>query len=182
MIIDDAVSPSLFGKIKDFLCTNKCAWYYHSGIARPLEKEVLFEYGFAHMVMDDGEYRSSIAPLLHSAILCVLDASSEPVENIRRIRVGLLTATESPMAHPPHVDFFTPHKTGILYMNDSDGDTILYNEHFSENQETTNFNIKNTVTPKENRVLLFDGLQYHGSSSPTKNNCRIVVNFNYNFK
>ena len=48
----------------------------------------------------------------------------------------------------------------LYYVNDSDGDTIIYNEKtkFDDcNVMKMNFTIKKKVSPKQGRVVLFDG-------------------------
>ena len=54
-------------------------------------------------------------------------------------------------------------------MNDSDGDTYFYDK---ENK------IIDSVTPKENRAVLFDGSILHSSSKPIEFSRRIVLNIN----
>lgn len=181
MVIDNAVPPTLFNKIKNFLCTDVCPWYHYNNVARPTESEILFDHGFGHIVMEDGEHKSNISPFLESAIFSALDSISQSPKNLRRIRAGLLTITNSTIVHTPHVDYFTPHKTGILYMNDSDGDTILYDQ-YHEDKDLNNFTVHSKITPKSNRLVIFNGLQYHSSSTPTITNSRVVVNFNYDFE
>ena len=66
-----------------------------------------------------------------------------------------------------HVDTTIPHVVVLYYVNDSDGDTHLFN----------GVDIIKTVTPKKNRVVIFDGSIYHSSGSPTTNK-RCVINFN----
>ena len=58
----------------------------------------------------------------------------------------------------------------MLYLNDSDGDTIIFDE---------NFKIKKRITPKKNRVVIFDGITYHTGCHPCKNDKRIVLNVNF---
>ena len=72
-----------------------------------------------------------------------------------------------------HLDFDdnTLKRTNFLYyVNDSDGDTILY-----EDDKKT---VLTRVSPKKNRLLLFSGDIPHCSSSPTKNLKRVVININ----
>ena len=57
------------------------------------------------------------------------------------------------------------------YVNDSDGPTKLYN--FDKTK------VVKEVHPKTGRVLIFDGLTYHASSSPKDHPSRIVVNYNF---
>ena len=44
-------------------------------------------------------------------------------------------------------------------------------------QECVEYTIKQSVTPKQGRVVLFDGGLFHTAEQPTKNT-RCVVNYN----
>ena len=68
-----------------------------------------------------------------------------------------------------HTDNHFPHIVCLYYVNDSDGDTVL----FSEDRKT----ILKTISPKKNRVVIFDGSIPHASSKPTTNK-RAVINYN----
>ena len=75
----------------------------------------------------------------------------------------------------PHVDLQQEHLVALYYVCDSDGDTIIYNErHQPANKEYT---IKQKVTPKQGRMVLFDGSLYHTAEQP-EHNVRCVVNYN----
>jgi len=88
----------------------------------------------------------------------------------------------------PHVDYNKqfPHISCIIYMNDSDGDTIIFNER-SENYSTEELDkisiddltIKKRVQPKKGRVVLFDGSLIHTGCSPYNNKNRILLNSNF---
>ena len=69
----------------------------------------------------------------------------------------------------PHVDMLSPHWVLLYYVNDSDGDTILYNKNKEE--------IKR-VSPKKGKAIFFDGSIYHSAGIP-KNSHRAVINFNF---
>ena len=74
----------------------------------------------------------------------------------------------------PHIDLHRrEHLVALYYVCDSDGDTIIYNER--ERLET--YTIKQKVTPKQGRMVLFDGSLYHTAEQPL-NNVRCVVNYN----
>ena len=73
----------------------------------------------------------------------------------------------------PHIDTDDKHFVMLYYVVDSDGDTIIYNEKV----ESKEYTIKKSVTPKQGRVVLFDGGLYHTAEQPTKDT-RCVVNYN----
>jgi len=79
----------------------------------------------------------------------------------------------------PHVDIDDEdHLVCLYYVNDADGDTVLFDkmdlgDEFDENEE---LNIIARVTPKKGRILLFCGRQYHAASLPEKST-RIIINF-----
>jgi len=79
-----------------------------------------------------------------------------------------------------HIDNFHNHIAAVFYMFDSDGDTIIY----ENTKHNTILNAKDVklveharVTPKENRIVFFDGARYHCSSQP-KDNLRLIINYN----
>lgn len=67
----------------------------------------------------------------------------------------------------PHVDFPFDHTVVLYYINDADGDTVIYNE---------NGTVIRNIRPKKGRVLVFDGRFYHSGGIP-KQGPRAVVNF-----
>jgi hypothetical protein len=81
----------------------------------------------------------------------------------------------------PHTDMATmnipEYKTAIYYINDCDGDTFIFNERHQDNFDK--FTIKQRVTPKRGRMVVFDGNHYHAGSSPTNHIARAVANINY---
>ena len=74
----------------------------------------------------------------------------------------------------PHIDLHNrKHLVALYYVCDSDGDTIIYNER----QKLGTYTIKQKVTPKQGRMVIFDGSLYHTAEQPL-NNVRCVVNYN----
>ena len=88
----------------------------------------------------------------------------------------------------PHTDIYPfptketfNHKSVVYYVNDSDGDTILFNEIAYNGDPLINTNKKTLiqrVTPKQGRAVMFDSNRYHAGSFPSKN-IRIVLNINF---
>ena len=72
----------------------------------------------------------------------------------------------------PHIDIVDDHFVILYYVCDSDGDTIIYNEKV----KSDNYTIQKRITPKQGRVVLFDGSYYHTAEQPT-DNIRCVVNY-----
>ena len=73
----------------------------------------------------------------------------------------------------PHVDMECEHYNMIIFLNDSDGDTVFFNEYFSKN--LNDVTVRQRISPKPNRSVISDGLM-HTSSNPLKNDIRVVLN------
>jgi hypothetical protein len=80
----------------------------------------------------------------------------------------------------PHVDFtdFPGGKTIVYYINNSSGDTILFNEKFESEFDTSTKTIGSQVSPKRGRAVMFDNRQYHAASRSTTNH-RAIININF---
>lgn len=80
----------------------------------------------------------------------------------------------------PHVDhgYTRNYLNVIYYLNDSDGDTFIFNECNEDRGAIipTDLTIKQRVTPEKNSAVIFPGNQYHASSNPIKSSKRIVIN------
>ena len=80
----------------------------------------------------------------------------------------------------PHLDRFTPHLVFLYYVCDSDGDTIIYDYKTEKEGDVPFFeDVKELkrITPKQGRVVIFDGMYWHTAEQPTKD-VRCIINFN----
>lgn len=77
----------------------------------------------------------------------------------------------------PHVDIIHPHKSLIYYLNDTDGDTIFFNEFYKE-KESEQLKIIKRIKPRKNLCVTFDGLRLH-AMRPSTSNLRKIINVNY---
>jgi len=123
-------------------------------------------------------------------ITFMLASTSISINGLKRIRFGLLTGADKNIINVPHVDFYEPHVTGLFYFDNSDGETVFYNKIHDLNMDPTTVpqwvttwaddpsTVECKVECKENRLVLFNGLQYHSSTRPTNVSKRVVMNFN----
>ena len=189
VVFQKAIREDLFKELKDEICSDGFPWFYSgTTLGSKTEADDKFNYSFFHNAFFHDDGYSKIGRKLEYAILDTLKYMNTPITKLLRIRLGLITVTENTVTHTPHIDYPFEHKTGLLYINDSDGDTILYQNRYDVNMDKTDYDYKirneqketiTTFTPEENKLVLFDGLLYHSSSSPTTTDRRIVVNFNY---
>lgn len=120
---------------------------------------------FAHTLYWHGEssdYFGQFVPILNS----VEDLTQLARTSLVRARIGLYLPSPHYPTNPRHVDTNEPHTVVLYYMNETDGDTVLYTE-----PETR-------ITPKRGHYIQFDGSTPHSSSNPT-HHPRLTLNLNY---
>jgi hypothetical protein len=101
------------------------------------------------------------------------------VKEILRIKANILNKTDRQNhIHPPHVDMTNPHMVLLYYVNDSDGDTVIFDQKYCYGDNPI-LTVNRTVSPKDGAAILFDGLTYHSSASPQHTKERIVLNINF---
>ncbi len=81
----------------------------------------------------------------------------------------------------PHCDWSdTTCKTILFYLDDSDGNTIFFNEpickNFYDDINTRKFTIFQQNTPKRNSALVFDSNLLHAARPPIKYESRSILN------
>ena len=80
----------------------------------------------------------------------------------------------------PHCDMNEGGFTAIYYINDSDGDTVIFNEKTMEpflNYEE--LSIKKRVKNKRGRFVMFNQDYLHAGMLPVNSDYRVVINFNF---
>jgi hypothetical protein len=146
--------------------------------------------GLCHTLIDfENKHSSEYLPFFKPIVFSIEKLSGKPIRNLLRMRVGLINRVDKTetIINSPHVDFFYPHLTACYYICDADGDTICYDQAWSEEDgfdhaktvANTKFTIAGRCTPKKNRLFVFDGRRYHSSSTPVEYNKRIVLTVNY---
>jgi hypothetical protein len=177
-VIDDFLTPSYHSEILQFVEGGEMQWYYSPDITvdGKVSKQ-LGLHGFSNHFYDI--MRETPPSPFQSLMMPFLFQVKDLVKSPRILRARLDMTLYNPFclpdacAHTPHVDMNGEHHTAVYYVNDSDGDTIIYNER----EELGTYTIKQKVTPKQGRMVLFDGSLYHTAEQPL-NNVRCVVNYN----
>ena len=160
-------------------------WYYTSDITDAThDGPFQGRFGFSHQYVNAEE---GIISDFHSLFIGLIKNSCKKI-NIKNVdvlqgRSFLSTPTNIPRddVDTPHVDMVAPHFVMLYYVCDSDGDTIIYNEKTKFDDcapdPKMNYTIKKKVSPKQGRVVLFDGRHFHAAEQPN-HNLRCIVNYN----
>lgn len=194
LIFDDIISKTYLTQLVDNIFDYN--WKFFSNLTYGNEERYVnlqdFEHGFNSILTKEQKY--FILPL----ILKICDLSNIEISNpnqISRITPRLQTMlSNNNCTNDIHIDKEQNHYVIIFYPHNIDGDTILYDQttldlnfskyesmNFKEKKEATkNFSILKRITPKENRVVVFNGNRYHASSLPSKGpRCIININIDY---
>jgi len=124
------------------------------------------------------EYKEFI-PFLY----LIEDHTKKNIVEITRIKINCLIQNDNLVDgkhNIAHVDISSDDPnflSAIYYVNDSDGDTFFFNEHFSDGEVVEKLTVKKRVTPKMGSMVIFPSDQYHASSNPVSNRSRFVINF-----
>ena len=159
-------------------------WYYTSDITDAThEGPFQGRFGFSHQYVNAEE---GIISDFHSLFIGLIKNSCKKLKmkevDILQGRSFLSTPTNISKddVDTPHVDLVVPHFVMLYYVRDSDGDTIIYNEKTKFNScapdPKMNYTIKKKVSPKQGRVVLFNGIHFHTSEQPN-HNLRCIVNY-----
>ena len=177
-VFDNFLSKTYHKELFDVMNSPEFDWYFNSviSIKDTTDRGSLYEYGFSHNFWDkEGIRNSQMAMFWKPGLLSIMDAVLEHQKAtesaILRSRADMTMVAPVPFIHEPHRDFDFDNISTILYLNDTDGDTILYDDITEQIQER--------VAPKANRLIVFNGNQLHTGCSPTKTKNRIVINSNF---
>ncbi len=80
----------------------------------------------------------------------------------------------------PHSDGFGFGVVGLYYVNESDGDTVFFNEKVQHpDDDYVTPTIRQRIAPKKGTMVFFHKGLLHAAGNPSKYARRIVINFNF---
>lgn len=100
------------------------------------------------------------------------------IQNIVRIKSNLMVpnGTKENNYNSPHVDFGGDNAISMVYyVNDSDGDTRVFDKFMLEGHN--DLSMIYSSTPKKGSALIFPSNRFHASSNPIKAKKRCIINF-----
>ena len=181
-IIDNFLPEDVFHTFMNPLLSGEMPLHYLSITDSEQSQWLQFEHSFyaGHMASYAGVPMPSFDNV--SPITWLIgDAMMEHIYPSRaflfRAKLNVIPRTGTKMHEGFHVDFeypdvrdpsirrCPPHAVGLLYMNTTNGPTV-----FEDGEE---------IDCVENRLVIFDGLRPHTSSSCTDQKMRIALNTNY---
>lgn len=185
-IIDNFLAENDFKELQSYIMSPKFPWYWSEYVSvqpehlkfikDPMAQETS---GFNHECYGKIE-NSEAYPKMFALIKRIYEING-PTTKIFRIRMSMKTPKRGftkDNYNIPHTDYDFPHKSFIYYINESDGDTFIFNEYgYAKVFET--HTVKERVSPKPNRALIIDGAQFHTASNPQECDTRVIININY---
>lgn len=125
-------------------------------------------YYMAHHLVFGYEQKSEMSVLSDRLLHFFCEGTGFKYKKVICSRINLTFPRQNILPTMPHVDHHAPHKTIIYYVNNTDGNTILYNDDVEIIKE---------IEPVAGRIALFDGNILHSVGLPQKD-IRIIFNIN----
>jgi predicted nucleotidyltransferase len=172
MIVDNVLPKSYADEVKNALCSDTFPWYFNNGLI-PNATNLIDPFQFTHNIIIDGEARSDVYALIKPMLYFIEWHTNIKIKKVVRIKANLITRNNSACdaSRTMHQDKVGNYKTFLYYVDDSDGDTIL----FSEDKKTETLKL----TPQANKALYFDSSTWHASGIPVVAKRRVVINFGF---
>ena len=188
LVIDDFIDKDYQEDIKDVLLGKEewgdllFPWHYIDDVTAAFEDDNQGRPGLSHVYVEYNDDKTSdIVSDFHDLFIPLLELACETLEvpSARIIQgrsfMQFPLNLQSDEDDTPHIDLDEGerHIVVLYYVVTSDGDTVIYNQRTASDIYT----VKQKVTPKQGRVVIFDGGLYHTAQQSLKK-IRCIVNYN----
>ena len=178
-IFDNIIDSKAQRKIQQIIF-NKIRWQFIPDVTKPDNKQQRpgFNYRFITNAENIYEWHTNMGVILDAACDKINFKRKDCLQGRSFLQLPLNLKDRSIDA--PHVDADIDHMVILYYVNDSDGDTVIYENKFTSYDDVPHINdlrILKKVSPKAGRVVMFNGKHWHTSHQP-EYNVRCVVNYN----
>lgn len=181
----DELLPKGFQDYLEKEFSNMNGWLYlnsASGIKDAFDKDdknIVDSPQFTHMIFDPEQgVTSPLFEYVKPILWFLEDRTGYRALELGRIKANLLLPnnTTANNYNPPHIDSGNKDYTSMVYyVNDSDGDTRIFNNYVQ--QDFYNLKLIESNTPKKGSAILFPSTRFHCSSNPINSSTRVILNF-----
>jgi hypothetical protein len=194
-IIDNLINETYQDTLDCILKSPNFPWYYNDntnsllnlGKGFTLTDMVKDVPQFVHVFNAQGKVQSDHFKLVEPIIYNLEKYTGKNyIDRIHRVKANLMWQNPNfcDNSHNiPHVDTYmtgSDVETLLYYVNDTDGDTFIFNKKIDSNEVKVFDNelkIQKRISPKKGRLILFDSTYLHTGSPPRKHKTRLVLNF-----
>ena len=199
-VFEDIIDLEYQEKIKQTLLSHETNWFYNDNInvnsdheRRPCFSHVYYDSEYDRYTDTGTKYHENNRSHLHDLLVPLIDSSCKAIEyNYKYIIQGRsflqlpLKINDIQKLDVHHVDRTETHLVVLYYVKDADGDTIIYNKRYEPRKRISIFSSESPeeelkelkrVTPKQGRVVIFDGSYYHTAEQP-QDDVRLIINYN----
>ena len=172
MIIKNKVDrPNEIQQLFDICNSSLIAYYWNENQVDSDNIEMSQYSGFTHMLYKDGKINSDYYAFFYPLIEYIADKEQIKIKALHRLQINMLlniNVSEEEIKNSIHRDMEDPkYKTIIYYINDSDGDTVIYDEYFK---------IVDSIKPLLGNYVIFNSNSLHSATIPKHTKKRMVVN------
>jgi hypothetical protein len=181
-VIDDVVPKAYQDAIEDRIFTTNFPWWYQLDSTYGCTDTEARRYpSLNHGLVHHGQIVNPEFDFFSPIAYFACEKINFKINSFRSVKSCLqlpLIIDSNDRSNNPHIDLKIDHLVALYYVNDSDGDTIIYNERVDdfEGIDKSRLEVKQRVSPKKGRIVLFDGKLLHNSSTPL-NTHRCIINF-----
>jgi len=184
LVYDNIIPKDLQEEIIDKMY-NKFAWYFVPDITEGKSDVRRQERpGFSHIFyLTPGKVNSDYSPYVDTLVENTANKLGIKKYKIDQSRGFLQLPLNENFCgteiDTPHVDLKGNHLVFLYYVKDCDGDTIIYKQKTLKGMNDTyeELEILTRVTPKQGRMIVFDGTHWHTGTQP-KSDIRCLINTN----
>jgi hypothetical protein len=192
--LDKFLPTSFVTLLEQMIChSGEFLWQYNASTNNQEAPEIMNKTSksydgdqFVHALYQDGARRSAFFDHVFPMFWFLEERTGLRLAAPERMKANLLVQKhiDADAYNTPHIDIDTPPdalkmKSLLYYVKDSDGDTFIFNERFSDKKPLT---LRKRVAPKRGKAILFDSNIWHASSHPRQNATRVVLNFVFSVK
>jgi len=192
IVIDNVIPKDYQDQLLSLMTGWDFSWVFNQSMVSPdddFQNQEDNHAGFNHFFFEDNQPKSQHFNFVYPMVLGITSETRVPVNRLIRMRANLTLPNKTSKLdwHMPHIDSFFEHWNAIYYVNDCDGDTVIFNEtndNYSSGEDDIirikngNFTVKQRIEPKKGRVVIFPGKYYHSSSWARNSKFRCVININ----
>lgn len=180
--ISNAIDVEYQHQIYNFLTDIKFPWHFLEDATNVYANDTQTSTpSFANLIFHPNNESNPYLEFFNPLIDQILQASNLKLGELLRVRAGFLLNTKYVLPsmpykyNTPHRDYDQEHYTAIYYVNNADGETVI----FHETEKSTDYKVMHKSRPDQGKVLLFNGLHYHASTCPKMCTKRIAITINF---